>query len=342
MRAKFIEWLKKVGAIAFLCQTMDPVIARILLWLALLNPVVAGESYSRWTRESIVELAAEYIESTKVNFQNRAEEIQAQTGEIVLLDYQYFHHPSGADAKRHQKFLDARLSEKTTEAHIQGFLEDFERIRVKLAAAEVRASESWEAQRSADSPEEKEMEHFELFGEDVSARHLGVLLDNSPSMRPHLEALRAEISAVFPEYVPYEVWGSFLRYQPKSHGRDYPLRGVSPWHFAEPAGGQNPFLPHWHNPKIPLDISLHYFVTALERDNLSALRALAELEKVDAIYWFCDFDDDIGNRAIKELEKMMKATGIKLYIHTLKRSPPKALRKLVEENGGAIIRKKIR
>jgi hypothetical protein len=65
-------------------------------------------------------------------------------------------------------------------------------------------------------------------------------------------------------------------------------------------------------------------------------------EGVDAIYWFCDLDDKVEKEAIAALAGLLKKHQAKLFIHTLKRAPPKALRDVAENSGGAVIRKWIR
>ena len=176
---------------------------------------------------------------------------------------------------------------------------------------------------------------------------MGAILDNSPSMKPYVEKLREEIASAFPDYRYLEVWGSFLRLERRGEGwrgRHHSLDsddGYEPWYYAKPRLDQNPFDPRFFNPELPTK-DLHYFVTGLERDNLSAIRALVELEEVDAVYWFCDFDDKIEKEAIAALGGLLKKNKAKLYVHTLKRAPSRALREVVERSGGAVIRKRIR
>ena len=101
-----------------------------------MRPTDAAESYSRWKIERIIEIAIQYVADTKTEFARRAAAIEAETGEVVELDYQYFHEPTGAEQRKQEKFAAAKISDALAEKHIRGFLADLERVRKKLAEAE--------------------------------------------------------------------------------------------------------------------------------------------------------------------------------------------------------------
>ena len=313
----------------------------MLASLVAMRPADAAESYSRWKIERIIEIAIQYVADTKTEFARRAAAIEAETGEVVELDYQYFHEPTGAEQRKQEKFAAAKISDALAEKHIQGFLADLERVRKKLAEAEKAAFDSW-AKRPVEVEAGEDLKQTaEIFGQSIESRRLGAILDNSPSMNPYVEKLREELAAAFPDYRYREVWGSFLRINRSGRGYGNSADGYEPWFYAKPRPDQNPFDPRFFNHEIPKQ-NVHYFVTGLERDNLSALRALVELEGVDTVYWFCDLDDKVEPRAISALAGLLKKHQAKLFLHTLKRSPPRALREVAEQSGGAVIRKRIR
>ena len=319
----------------------------LLLWLGFsgANSAVAAERYSTWKKEQIIDLTIQYIADTKAEFARRAAAVKAETGEVVDLDYQYLHNPVGEAKKEYDKFVAKRLSTKVSEQHMAMFLKDLERVRQKLATAEKKAFASW-AKKPLDLPiGEAGQKKAELFGQTIESRRMGAILDNSPSMKPYLDKLREELASAFPDYRYLEVWGSFLRlYGGRDPGTLAYRRshdGFEPWHYAKPRPDQNPFDARFFNPRIPAH-EIHYFVTGLERDNLSAIRALVELEGVDAIYWFCDMDDTVDKEAVAALDALLKKHKAKLFLHTLKRAPSRALREVAEDSGGAVIRKRIR
>ncbi|NNC89259.1 MAG: hypothetical protein HKN82_12435 [Akkermansiaceae bacterium] len=293
--------------------------------------IAARESYGDWTGESIIKYSMRYITNLKERFAKRAAVLGEVTGRPHDLGYQYFHGELDRKQERHQeRFLENRLSERDMEEHIANLLEDLEAVRKELAAAEKKARE--DAPQAA-GRKAVPLKKAEIYGTTVSASRLGVILDNSPSMAPHLEKLRETIGAHYPDAHYREVWGSFIT--GSSRRRDE--SGRFRWFYVEPGEGADPLDPEWHCPAVE-QRAAHKLQWRMEKDNVSALLALVQLRKADAIYWFCDFDDDEDDEAIKEIARPILDNKVRLYVHTLKRRPPKLLILLIERSGGELVR----
>lgn len=222
----------------------------------------------------------------------------------------------------------ARLAEKA--------LAELESNRKLLASHEKKASDAWDKAHRADKgkrdlPPEKSAFLYDM---QVQAGKLGVILDNSPSMFHHLPALREKISSEFKGAWYVEVDGCELR-------KDRPIWGLYPeWFYAAPpslAEG-NPFDKKWYLPEIPRK-DTHYHVLEWERNILGAFRGLVNLMEVDAIYWFCDFDDNVNPAAVRELDDLLtKKRKVRLYVHTVKSSPPAGISSLIKRTNGKLTR----
>ncbi len=305
--------------------------------------VLGGENYGRLDKGGFIEHSMEYLELIREDFEVRAERLKEFDGTVVELDYQYYANMTPEQEKNHRSFLAGRQKEDLSEAHIGKFLEDYERIRVKLAEAEANAFPKWE-EKYREEKEEIDLMKADLFGTDVEAGVLGVVLDNSPSMSQYLDILRQHIGAKFPNSHFIEVKGSFLTFYPDLGGK----LAQSAWYFADPKPGENPFDPRYHAPSLVHEhhsISPRYsgnnyygYLWDVKRDNLSAFRALIELHGVDTLYWFCDFDDEEDDQTIEALGRLVKEHDVRLYIHTVGRRPPRDLDDIVDDSGGDVLR----
>ena len=282
--------------------------------------------------EDVAENVMEFVTRLKDEFAKRAAMVEAQTGNKIELGYRYYHPPLTKEQEQNQRsFLLGRTNDRISKAHITNFSRDLEQARQRLAAAEEKASVEWEEENAdgftgrVDSAEVR----ADIFGLEVVATNLGVILDNSPSMREFLPALREEITSNFTESYFIEVRGSWVN-----------SKADAPWFFAAPMEEDNPFDPKWWIPEVP-SMNFESTFRRWNRDNPSAIVALIELMKVDAIYWFCDFDDEEEDEAVARIAGPILENGVALYVHTVKNRPSKALEKLIEDSGGELIRKRM-
>ena len=301
-----------------------------LVWMVLLLPSLAGERTSSWDDESRQDWSYRLIEWLMEDFSQRAKLLEKHGGAVVPLQYDFLDFASDRKKKRTwEEFLQQDLSRREMEALLTGVFRELEEVRVSIAQAEAEAAQTWSPRAGLDDPE---MVQGQIFGEDIDASRLGVILDNSYSMEPYLEQLRAEIRKDFPEAYIVETNGCHME----------SWRFMEPWFYCAPLVGKNPFLAERHIPRVPQwedePYSEYLFWT---RNFPSAFRSMAELMHVDTIYWFCDFDDDHDGKTIELMQMLLKKHDITLYAHTLSKSPPRAVKALVEESGGKLIRKRL-
>ncbi len=294
--------------------------------------LAAEATGGKWTKPWIVKYTMYLVEWSKADLTKRATEVFTVTGNAVPLNFQFkVGDLSRKDARDHAQFLEGRLSDPQTDAYIKGYLEDLEAVRQVVAAAEAAALPLWKDDKS--TPEQQQqVVSGKIFGADIEARRLGVILDNSPSMKPYVEKLRAEISRDFAKAHVVEVDGCLLH----SYERDF-----YPWFYTAPAAGINPFSPERHCPAIPQE-DAHNAWSAWTGDVTGAILAMVTLMKVDAIYWFCDFDDHLDQIAFMRVAKPMLENKVKLFAHTVKKAPPNFVLDFVKSSGGQFIRKTVR
>lgn len=284
----------------------------------------------KWTKEWIVKYSMSLVDWAKADLKKRAATLKQFADIEAPLDFKFFNGPlDKKDEAFQQKFLSARASDKDTTTHIAGFLKDVETVRVSIAAKENEAIPKWKNDQQGDMP----MREGKIFDYSISSRKLGVILDNSDSMRPYLDKLRTEIERDFANCHTVEVDGCELTGEP--------IEGHVPWFYAAPALGINPFTPDRHCPSIP-QTEAHFAWANWTMDAPSAFVAMTSLMGVDAIYWFCDFDDPISDAEVAILGKAILEKKIKLVVHTLNKNPPKSLAALVERTEGKVIKKRLR
>lgn len=294
---------------------------------ALTNQISAAESTSRWDDAGIAKYSNKLIDWLKANFAQRASTLATTTGQDFKLEYDYLAPTKEKSRLRiFEKYANADLSKKASDAHLRSCLAELEKIRQALAAAEAKAVGLWKSQE-----ENAKLKEGKIYDSTVIASRLTVVLDCSYSMAPYLKAVREEIARDFINASIVEVNGC-------------KMERVSdcPWFYSAPSIFVNPFTPDRHIPKVPtLDEQPYLAFLRWTLNTPAALECMVDLMKSDAIYWFCDFDDPTDDAIIKNLARKMLAQKTKLYIHTLDKRPPTLLVTLAEKSGGAVVRKRI-
>lgn len=289
---------------------------------------ISAEIRGKWTTEWIVKYSMSLIEWAKEDLVKRAGLLKTLAEIDAPVEFKYFHGQLDKKSESfHKRFLAARLSDKDTAEHIASFLKELEPIRAAVAEKEAEAVPLWKSDQQGDSP----LKEGKIFDSSISSRRLGVILDNSRSMTPYLEKLRDEIAKDFNGCHIVEVDGCEF----------WQNGGSFAWFHTAPAAGINPFTPERHCPAVPQS-GAHDAWADWTRDTMSAFAAMLINMNVDAIYWFCDFDDPVADAEIQKLGKVVLEKQAKLYVHTLSKSPPKLVDMLTERSGGKLIRKRIR
>lgn len=294
---------------------------------ALASRSLAGEGKGSWSDESIAKYSQKLIDWLKENFARRASTLVTTAEMDFNLDYDYLGPTEDKSRIRDfEKFAAGKMSEKAGDAHLAACLTEFERIRQSLADAEAKAVGLWKV------PVENEaIREGRIYDSNVVASRLTVVLDSSRSMMPYLDAVRKEITRDFAGAHFVEVNGCQMEYA-----------ATCPWFFSAPSLWVNPFAPERHIPKVPtLEDRPHSAFIGWTRDAPAALECMVDLMKSDAIYWFCDFDDETTDDLIKAFARKLLDQKTKLFIHSLDKRPPTLLATLAEKSGGAVIRKKI-
>ena len=263
----------------------------------------------------------------KQDFSKRAALVENTLGAPVPLNYNYFAEPlSGKNAAFMRDFLEGSLPAVASTRHIKAWLKDLENVRAALASKEADAFPKWKQPEDAAEPA---MLTGKVYETAINSRNLGVVLDNSNSMLPYLDKVRAEISREFSGACFVEVNGCQM------------WRGTvpAPWFYASAVAHLNPFAPERHCPAIPQVLDKAELAAAQKKDRqfyytrpyqlcwnwkhdaASALLAMVQLMKVDAIYWFTDFDDPIDDAVLKTVATPLLAAKVKLYATRSRLSP---------------------
>jgi hypothetical protein len=293
----------------------------------LAGKVAAAESTSKWTEQSIAKYTGMLMDWLKADFAQRASTLASATAAEFQLAYDYLAPSQDKSRQRtFEKFAEGRLANRATEEHVTRCLTEFESVRQRLAAAEAKAALVWQAPTTA-----AEVREGKIYDSTVKSGRLTVVLDNSRSMAPFLEAVRAEISRDFAAAYFVEV-----------NGCEMSRKTNCQWFFAGLTPTSNPFSPQRHIPKVPqFEDRPHATFIGWTRNAPSALEGMIDLMKADAIYWFCDFDDPTDDAVIRDFGRKLTDHKVKLYIHTLGKRPPQALAELAEASGGRVVRKRI-
>jgi hypothetical protein len=311
----------------------------ILFILLIIATSVAASDYGRFERADVIRYSWQYIENTKDELRIRAAAVKKEIGEEVVLNFQFFHKMDEKQKKYHRRFLLVRLSKKDTDEHISGFLRDMENVRKVLAAAEEKASASWIAkakkkEKGKKVVKEENYTSAKMYGAEIKTKKLGVILDKSYSMQRLLPKLRTEIKIKFKNAYFIEIYGSQIH--------TYYNKGILGY-YAKPDEGENPFEKKWHCQAIPQK-NVHFFVAQRDQSNLAAIHALAALKQVDTIYWFTDMKDvgrGVSEQGVASLASILSKYNVKLYAHTVDKTPISKLKKVIEAHG-EVIKKKLR
>lgn len=170
----------------------------------------------------------------------------------------------------------------------------------------------------------------EIFGMQVKADHIAVVLDCSGSMLGVLEPVITEILASFPNAIIIGAQGCAIfqasvfplstRLEPVNDTRDPSAKYLSK------------SLPY-EQQKTSLWASRGPGVAMVEQANGGL---------VQAIYWFADFQDPIDPKGMDEITDALVRAGIRLYIHSVEKDPAPSIKRAVEKTGGEILIKRLK
>lgn len=302
--------------------------------LAAMLPGQAGEKYGKWDPQSRAEVAEEFMIRMRTEFLARADRLQKFMGKAPTLEFKFIDSGTSSDTKvaaDWKRFREGDLGENGTSKWIDKIIKELEANRKLLAAAERPASSAWEKKYKDNPPPEviSPSQQAMIYEMDVQAAKLGVIMDSSYSMTSYLPALRKEISTRFANARFVEVDSCMLEMPDKHWG----LHGE--WYYTTPLENRNLFDPKNWLPEIPKD-DLHFHIIQWKRDTMAAMTAMVNNMDVDAIYWFCDFDDEIERAAIRALDELLSKRKVRLYVHTVKSNPPPSLANLIKRSGGSL------
>lgn len=195
-----------------------------------------------------------------------------------------------------------------------------------------------------------------IFGRRIMASRLGVILDFSASAYPHLAGAVDEIQRGFSDAIlilypgcgmvqfegnpEHEIrkFSSISAQEIEAIKTDYNTTGSQIWSaskvsgFAEMtnrASVKDTLFVSWYAPKFTSWAKL-IGRTQVVFDDLMK-------RKVDAIYWFSDFEDPVDPRVLERLAVDLKTRRIKLHLHNFGDSEINPdIRALAEKSGGTI------
>jgi len=302
----------------------------ILLLLGSSAVSVAKERDRASKEEAQMVYYKEMIEWLKENFEHRANLLEKHTEKPFELPYEY--QSSSLRDKKLRGWIETLQEKKLpkserekyskeAEIHAKACLKELEKIRISLATAEALASKEWDKKMGAEG---SSTEKGQIFGTDIDAEHLGVILDNSGSMTPYLERLKNEIARDFYQAYTVEV-----------RGCDIDETFDFPWYFCMSDIYGNPFHPALYIPSVPQTVD--FDISDLGADLFSAFSAMIDIIQTDTIYWFCDFKGEYDYSLVKKLSKKILDANVKLFVHTSDEDPPKEIEKLVKKSGGKVI-----
>lgn len=141
---------------------------------------------------------------------------------------------------------------------------------------------------------ENEVKRGQVGNTYLVSANLGVVLDVSGSMKPHIEKLKVEISKTFsgPRY--REVVGCNLI-------------GSQLWEYEKSRRGSS------------------------RPDTLTVIEELCVVHKVDTIFWFCDLKDEVAPAGIRRLRQLLLRSGAKFYVKSVDQKPDRSLEPLITE-----------
>jgi hypothetical protein len=159
-----------------------------------------------------------------------------------------------------------------------------------------------------------------LFGTQVVANKLGVVLDVSGSMKNILPEVAREIQKTFPEAVVYFALGCEFRGKPRGGGKR-PKEDLLA--VAKEVGFKNAK------------------VTDVFHAMDEAIIAVLENGGVDAVWAFADYHDGVNQTPVDAVAAKLSAHKAKLYLHSVDLQPKPAVLELSKKTGGDCTIKKL-
>ncbi|MFD0894345.1 hypothetical protein KBB96_06770 [Luteolibacter ambystomatis] len=196
-----------------------------------------------------------------------------------------------------------------------------------------------------------------MFGNPVKARTIGVVLDVSGSMTPHLSKVIKELDRVA-EGSPLILHVGCGIGPGRPEGRSYSTTDIEQKRFERywrlNHNGKNITISKGSSkekidfstpiPEEPLFRQLAtrgntYYVEFDGVQYTSSALLAKELKDVEAVYWFADFQDKIDEKEAEDVARRLKAKKQKLYIHASVEGKyfSQARDLLVNPTGGAVI-----
>lgn len=200
-----------------------------------------------------------------------------------------------------------------------------------------------------------------MFGKQISARKIAVVMDVSRSMTRYLPEVVKELKKVGRDSALVLYFGCWLT-PIKDFEKVHPVGGVEFDKFWQYWQGRQDFATlgaEYHklkyDPKMPMPLEDVYKQVAKRKETyfidryadpknrstsvISALLA-KEIRDADTIYWFADFMDKVDDDAAAEVVKKLRARNRKLFIHAPHDRGPsltKVKEKMVDPLGGEAI-----
>lgn len=179
----------------------------------------------------------------------------------------------------------------------------------------------------------------------VQANRLGVILDVSGSMADDSERVNRIIAEQFENAICVQVEGCDLLLA--THTSAIPGTEELPFNFGHPAPGAWTTQSAWPDPKPkqqkkewpwaekpqPSQPAPEPVIVSESSGTIQALLILAN-RGVDAVYWFCDLQDLQSNDALREVERILRAGRIRLYVQSQEVEPGPVLREIIAGSGG--------
>lgn len=172
-----------------------------------------------------------------------------------------------------------------------GWPEDHEAEKLRKEISEARREFHDRMTKIANHEGEDEYRMTEIDGVSFYSANFGVILDISGSMTPHIEKLKEEINENFQSPLYREVNGCRLSVN-EQNGR---------------------------------------FVAAGWLDTMSCVEEMLLIYKVDTIYWFCDLNDPRSEQALLHLGNLLRRSGSRLYLRSMKQKPDRDLKALIDD-----------
>ena len=313
----------------------------------------ASEYGGRWDDESKAKVCWKLIENLRTEQIERKAKLSEHFDDLAPdLNFANFPSEQGADGERlKERFLAGRLRSSKADEFMASLHKNLQANQDLLYEAEKNAAQKWKL--DSESVESEKEHTAKIFGNDVTAIRLGVILDSSPSMKDVIPKLRESIAekfhySYFVEVAKCSLGKNLLVAQ--GFGREtsidnYNFHGC-PWFFADPPKRANPFEEKWHSPRDLKSLSTvescYPVWPSLTRTPSSAFSAMINLLETDTIYWFSDFKDKVNEGFVKALCREMRKRKIRLYLVSNSKKPHELLITYAEISGGSYEKERVR